>query len=235
MQLSSFPKDWFGLYNILADFRWHRDELYKIVLMYLFTHVFLHLAFMTSDTDFLLLFYLELKISFFIHSFQWKGEFITQEYKSTERKQAPLLGSCVKCWSLKKVDTWDTWKPSPSSWNTVIGFVIIMLLQSKYLESVFNGEILQDWSHSQPPRSRAPDWEEVEEAEWRPPSSRGPAVHPLREPLGSCQSHRGRQLLSALKSFLSLVSVLPWESEMIQNLEVNLPCQWDRRFSTTWR
>lgn len=54
MQLSNFPEDWFGLYNILADFRWHRDELYKIVLVYLVMHVFLHLAFMTNDIDFLL-------------------------------------------------------------------------------------------------------------------------------------------------------------------------------------
>lgn len=100
MQLSNFPKDWFGLYNILADFRWHGDELYKIVLMYLVMHVFLHLAFMTNDIDFLLFF--NLKISFFIHSFWWKGEYITQEYKSMERKQAPLWWSCVKCWNLKK-------------------------------------------------------------------------------------------------------------------------------------
>ena len=38
--------------------------------MHLVIHISVHLALMTIDIDFLILFYLELKISFFMNSFQ---------------------------------------------------------------------------------------------------------------------------------------------------------------------
>ena len=97
-------------------------------------HVSFHLAFMTIEIDFLILFYL--KISFFMNSFQWKSEFITQGYRDMERKLIRVLWDGER---LKNVGSHEN--PDP-----VIVFVITMLWHRKYLEFAFRAEILQDWS-----------------------------------------------------------------------------------------
>ena len=165
--------------------------------MHLVIHISVHLALMTIDIDFLILFYLELKISFFMNSFQWKSEFITQGYRDMERKLIRVLWDG---WRLKNVGSHENPDPVPGTlWLSLsslcydIGNILNLPLEVRSYKT--------DPNHTTTEQGSSPGrgWEARVVSPL--PPSQTPCPSPPGTSLRPSQSHWSSQLPSALKSF----------------------------------